>query len=292
MTDDDLIAFTAVDGLRLAARDVAGPSTGAGVVLCLHGLTRNSRDFEGLAAALRADHRVLALDQRGRGRSGYDPNPLNYNLGVQVGDTWAWLDHLEIERVVVVGTSMGALMAIAMANMQPDRIAGLVLNDAGPVVDPRGLARIAGYVGKGGPAPGWDEAAAALQAVHGPALPTYGADDWRRMARATYVEAEGGLRLDYDPNLAQAFAADTGTTPDMWPAFAVLETIPGLVLRGALSDILAAETAAEMARRFPKTEAVTVPDRGHAPDLSEPTAVRAIQGFLNRPDVRAGWTDR
>lgn len=289
MTDDDLIAFTAADGLALAARDVAGPDAGAGVVLCLHGLTRNSRDFEGLATALRGDHRVLALDQRGRGRSGYDANPLNYNLGVQTADTWAWLDHLGIERVVVVGTSMGALMAIAMANMQPGRIAGLVLNDAGPVVDPRGLARIAGYVGKGGPVRDWDEAAAALKAVHGLALPTYQAADWRRMARATYVEAEGGLRLDYDPNLAQAFAADPGAAPDMWPAFAVLEAIPGLVLRGALSDILAAETAAEMARRFPTTEVVTVPDRGHAPDLSEPQAVAAIQAFLKRSDVRARW---
>lgn len=289
MTDDDLIAFTAADGLALAARDVAGPDVGAGVVLCLHGLTRNSRDFEGLAASLRADHRVLALDQRGRGRSGYDVDPLNYNLGVQVADTWGWLDHLGIERAVVVGTSMGALMAVAMANMQPDRIVGLVLNDAGPVVDPRGLARIAGYVGKGGPVHSWDAAAAALKAVHGAALPTYGPDDWRRMAGATYVEAEGGLRLDYDPNLAQAFAADTGAAPDMWPAFAVLETLPGLVLRGALSDILTAETAAEMARRFPDTEVVTVPHRGHAPDLSEPASVRAIQGFLNRPDVRARW---
>jgi pimeloyl-ACP methyl ester carboxylesterase len=290
VTNDDLIAFTAADGLALAARDVAGPHPEAGVVLCLHGLTRNSRDFEGLAAALQDDHRVLALDQRGRGRSGYDPNPMNYNLGVQVGDTWGWLDHLGIERVVVVGTSMGALMAIAMTNMQPGRIAGLVLNDAGPVVDPRGLARIAGYVGKGGPVQGWDEAGAALKAVHGAALPTYGADDWRRMARATYVETDGGLRLDYDPNLAQAFAADTGTAPDMWPAFAVLDTIPGLVLRGALSDILAAETAAEMARKFPKTEVVSVPDRGHAPDLSEPQSVTAIQAFLKRPDVWARWT--
>lgn len=290
MTDDDLIALRAADGLALAARDVAGPDAGAGVVLCLHGLTRNSRDFEGLATALRAEFRVLAPDQRGRGRSAYDPNPLNYNLVVQTGDVWALLDQLGIERCVVVGTSMGALMGIAMANMQPDRIAGLVLNDAGPVVDPAGLARIAGYVGKGAPARNWDEAVAALEAVHGLAYPTYGPEDWRRMASATYAETSDGFRLDYDPDLAQAFAADNGTAPDMWPVFAALDTIPGLVLRGARSDILAAETAAEMGRRFAATEVVTIPDRGHAPDLSEPAAIEAVLTFLRRSEVRARLT--
>jgi pimeloyl-ACP methyl ester carboxylesterase len=285
----NLISFTSADGLSLAARDFPGPQ-GASTVLCLHGLTRNSRDFEELATALQGAFRVLAPDQRGRGRSSYDPRPINYNLLIQTQDVWSLLEQQGVDRCVVVGTSMGALMAIVMANARPERIAGLVLNDAGPVVDPRGLARIGGYVGKGAPVANWDEAAAALQAVHGASYPTYTPDEWRRMARATYVEtSQGDLRLDYDPALAQAFAADNGAPPDMWPAFEVLRTIPALVVRGALSDILAAETAAEMATRFPATQTVTIEDRGHAPDLSEPAAVAAIQAFLKRGDVQARW---
>ena len=161
--DGDLIAFTSHDGLRLAAREFPGPP-GAGVVLCLHGLTRNSRDFTGLAAALQTEHRVIAPDQRGRGRSSYDPEPSNYNLLTQSRDVWTLLDAQHVDRCVVVGTSMGALMSVMMANARPDRIGGLVLNDAGPEVDSRGLARISGYVGKGEPVTTWGEAVAALQA--------------------------------------------------------------------------------------------------------------------------------
>ena len=282
------IAFEAPDGLRLAAREWAGPRADAPVVLCLHGLTRNSRDFEPLAEALSADWRVVAPDQRGRGRSAYDPEPLNYNAGVQVADTFALLDHLGVRTCVVVGTSLGALMSVAMANLQPGRIAGLVLNDAGPDVDPRGLARIAGYVGQGGPVARWTEAAVALQAIHGASYPTYGEADWLRMARATYVQDGGALRPDYDPNLGRAFGVASGAGPDMWPAFAMCGRIPTLLIRGALSDILAPETAVEMVRRFGVALA-EIPHRGHAPDLGESEAMAAIRAFVIREDVRSRW---
>jgi pimeloyl-ACP methyl ester carboxylesterase len=286
---ENLISFTSADGLALSAREYPGPP-GAKAVLCLHGLTRNSRDFAELAAALQGEYRVIAPDQRGRGRSAYDPQPTNYNLVVQTMDVWALLQASGVERCAVIGTSMGALMSIIMANGQPDRIAALVLNDAGPVVEPSGLARIGGYVGKGTAATSWDEAAAALRAVHGVSYPAYTPDDWLRMARATYAETpEGGLRLDYDPALAQAFAGDNGTAPDMWPAFEVLRTIPALVLRGALSDILSAETAVEMGRHFPMTDVATIPEQGHAPDLGQGPAIAAVRTFLRREDVRARW---
>jgi pimeloyl-ACP methyl ester carboxylesterase len=282
MTDTDLIQFTAPDGLTLAARDTPGPGPNAPVVLCLHGLTRNGRDFEGLIETLRRDYRVIAPDQRGRGRSSYAANPLEYNPVMQTLDTWALLDQLGVERCAIVGTSMGALMGVMMANQQPDRVWALALNDAGPVVDPRGLARIAGYVGQGAPPESWAQAAGQLRAVHGHAFPTYSADDWDRMARATYTEDGEGLRLDYDPRLAEAFGAASGVAPNLWPLFDVFNRLPGLVLRGALSDILSADTAAEMAARFPGLEAVTVPDRGHAPDLREPQASEAILRLLSR----------
>lgn len=286
MAEAELIGFDAPDGLRLAARVWPGPGADAPTVLCLHGLTRNGRDFELLAQALSARWRVVAPDQRGRGRSAYDPEPLHYNAGVQVADTFALLDRLGVARCAVVGTSMGALMGVAMANLQPGRVAGLVLNDAGPDVDPRGLARIAGYVGQGGPVATWAEAATALQAIHGVSYPTYGEADWLRMARATYVEDAGGLRPDYDPNLAHAFGVASGAGPDMWPAFEVCARMPTLVIRGALSDILARETAEKMAARF-GAATVEIADRGHAPDLSEPDALAAILQFLDRDDVRS-----
>jgi pimeloyl-ACP methyl ester carboxylesterase len=285
---DKLITFASPDGLNLAARDFPGPP-GAKVVLCLHGLSRNSRDFAQLGQALQNRHRVLAPDQRGRGLSAYDPKPANYNVLTQSQDAWALLAREGVEHCVIIGTSMGALMAIVMANTFPERIAGMVLNDAGPVIDPKGLARISGYVGKSAPVTSWDEAAAALRVLHGPSYPTYTAADWARMARATYVETDGALRLDYDPALAEAFAAGNGATPDMWPAFSVMAKVPTLILRGAISDILSAETATEMAARFPGTTLVTVADRGHAPDLSEPDANAAIDAFLARDDVKARW---
>lgn len=288
MAEPELIGFDAPDGLRLAARVWAGPQADAPVVLCLHGLTRNSRDFEPLAGVLAQRWRVVAPDQRGRGRSAYDPEPTNYNAGVQVGDTFALLDRLGVGRCVIVGTSMGALMGVAMANLQPERIAGLVLNDAGPDVDPRGLARIAGYVGQGGPVTTWDEAALALRAVHGGSYPTYGHGDWLRMARATYVEDAGGLRPDYDANLAKAFGVASGAGPDLWPAFEVCGRVPTLVIRGVLSDILARETVAQMIGRFGVALA-EIPDRGHAPDLSEPGALAAIDDFLTEERVLKRW---
>lgn len=279
MPEPRLIPFAAPDGLALAAREWPGPRPGSDVVLCLHGLTRNSRDFEVLGQTLAAHYRVLAPDQRGRGRSSYDPDPQNYNVPLQVRDTWRLLDHLGIGACVVVGTSMGALMAVAMANERPDRVTGLVLNDAGPEVDPRGLARIAGYVGQGGPAASWDDAAERLKTAQGASYPTYGADDWLRLARATYVEDAQGLRPDYDPDLSRAFAVASGAGVDMWPAFAVCAAVPTLLLRGALSDILARETAEAMVSRF-RVGFAEVADRGHAPDLTEPDAVRAIGAFL------------
>jgi pimeloyl-ACP methyl ester carboxylesterase len=191
------------------------------------------------------------------------------------------MDQLGIERFAVVGTSMGALMAVAMANEQPKRISAVVLNDVGPVVDPRGLARIASYVGQGERVTTWKEAAEQLARVHGAAYPDYAPADWRRLANASFVECADGLRLDYDSDLKRAFATASGVAPDLWPAFEALKAIPTLVLRGALSDILSAETAEEMGRRLDAV-VVTIADRGHAPDLTEPPAIAAILRLLER----------
>lgn len=272
------VSFTSADDLALSVRVYPGREPLATTILCLHGLTRNGKDFEAFAGAFAGRFRVLAPDQRGRGRSAYDPNPANYNLFTQCADMWAMLDGMAIDRVVIVGTSMGALMGVVMANQKPDRVMGLVLNDAGPEVDPVGLERIRGYVGKSPPVASWDEAADAIARVHGAAYPTYDREDWVSLARHTYIEDAEGFRLDYDPSLTAALDP-AATPPDLWPAFAVLNTVPALVLRGALSDILSEATAGKLSEQTGAALA-TIPDRGHAPDLSEPESLAAIEEFL------------
>lgn len=282
--------FQASDGLALAVRIWKGPSGRSPVALCLHGLTRNSRDFEPLAAHLSRDYTVMAPDQRGRGLSDHDPDPSNYNVARQVQDVWSLLDHQGIKQAVIVGTSMGALMAITMANQAPDRIVGMILNDAGPEIDPRGIARIRGYVGPQEPARTWHEAVERIRTVHGAAFPTYTDAEWGRLARSTFVEREGLLHLDYDPAIATAFAE--APMPDLWPAFDILHQIPGLMIRGALSDLLSPETVRAVGRRYEKVDIAVVPDRGHAPDLTEPVARTAIAAFLKRADLKVRWKPR
>ncbi len=270
------------DGLRLYYRDYPGPS-GRTPVLCLHGLTRNSADFEDLAPHLAQSRRVLALDVRGRGRSDIDPDPSRYHAGTYVGDVAALLASLGIERVILVGTSMGGIIGMIYGAAHPDSLAGLVLNDIGPEIDPGGLARIAGYVGRGGPVTSWAEAAAAVRAINEIAFPQ--ADDafWDRFARRTYrEEADGRIVPAYDPRIADAMAEAGAAPADMWPIFDLLEKIPILVIRGAQSDILSADTLRAMQQRHPDLESVTVPGRGHAPTLDEPAAREAIDSFLAR----------
>lgn len=279
--------FRAPDGLALAAQVWPGPDPEAPVVLCLHGLTRNSRDFDLLAARLSRDHAVVAPDQRGRGLSAHDPDLSHYNPFHHVQDMWALLEQLRISQVLVIGTSMGALMAVIMANQAPDRIVGMVLNDAGPEIDPRGVARIRSYAGPQEPIASWSDAVARIRSIHGAVLPTYTELEWDRLARATYVERNGQLEPDYDPAIATAFASTP--VPDLWPAFGILDRVPTLLLRGALSDLLSAGTVEQVKARYPMTDVVIVPDRGHAPDLSEPSARSAIDAFLAREDVKARW---
>jgi pimeloyl-ACP methyl ester carboxylesterase len=276
--------LTTEDGLRLYVRDYCN-GAGRFPVLCLHGLTRNSADFAELAELLAVNYRVLVMEQRGRGRSDYDPDPANYQLGTYVRDAFALLDRLELDRLALIGTSMGGLMSMTMAAMQPTRFRGLVLNDVGPVVEPAGLARIRGYVGRGGAVVDWDEAVRVTRANNEVAFPDLSDAEWLAFARQLFREnAHGRLEPAYDPAIAEPMTADatTAVPADLWPLFETLTTLPVLVVRGALSDILSADTSAEMARRHPGLELVEVPGRGHAPWLTEPAAVTALRGFLER----------
>ncbi|MXO57416.1 alpha/beta fold hydrolase [Pontixanthobacter gangjinensis] len=273
------------DGLKLHFRDY--PARNAQVnshppILCMHGLTRNSRDFARLAEILSEEWRVIVPEMRGRGDSEYAKDSDTYNPMTYVFDVEALLAQESIERFVAIGTSLGGLMTMLMAAINPDRIAAAVLNDIGPVVDPSGIDRIREYVGQGRSYPSWMHAARSLNEVHHDSFPKFELEDWLEMAkRGMVVQQNGRIAFDYDMTIAEPFAKDEGAAPpDLWPAFQSLAGRPLLIVRGALSDLLTAETLAEMQRRLPDSASVTIPDIGHAPLLEEPEAVAAIRRLL------------
>ncbi len=268
-------------GLTLFARDYGGDGP---PLLLMHGLTRNSADFEPLAAELASSYRLIVPDQRGRGLSEHDPVAANYRPDVYVADMFALLDGLGITRCGLIGTSMGGLMAMIMGAMQPPIVAAMVLNDVGPELDPAGIARISGYVGGGSDGfADWDQAAAACAAINASAFPDFGPDEWEVWARRTCTErADGQIAFAYDPAIARGFEGEGEVAPpDLWPLWDALSAIPVLTVRGALSDLLAPATVQQMAARHSGPFAsVEVPDRGHAPLLDEPAALAAIDSFL------------
>jgi len=273
--------YRSTDGLKLYARDY--PNANArGTVLCMHGLTRNSADFAELAEALQADYRVIAVDQRGRGRSAWDPNPANYNPLVYVRDMYTLLDSLALEKVMAIGTSMGGIMSMIMSALSPTRFQAVVLNDIGPVIAPAGLARIRSYVGKVPPVSSWAEAESRVRTLNTHVFPQWQDADWARFTRKLYQEdAEGVPRLAHDPAIAESLKQDpSAPPPDLWPSFQGLAAIPTLVIRGSTSDILDLDCVAEMQRRKPDLKVVEVPGIGHAPMLDEPVARSAVLDFL------------
>ncbi len=269
--------------LELYAR--AYPSEGP-VLLLMHGLTRNSADFDGLAGHLSGRYRLIVPDQRGRGLSEYDPEAANYRPDVYVADMWALLDSLQIDHAGLIGTSLGGLMAMVMAAAQPARISAIVLNDIGTKLMGEGIERIKSYTGHASSMRDWGEAASQCKAINAAALPDLTDADWLAFARRTCNEqSDGSVAFAYDPAISKGLGGEepSAVPADLWPIWEMIDTIPTLVLRGEISDILAPATVAEMGRRHSGPfESVTVPDRGHAPLLDEPTALEAIDAFLGK----------
>jgi pimeloyl-ACP methyl ester carboxylesterase len=275
--------YESTDGLRLHCTLHAAQCSSGLPVLCLPGLTRNSRDFDVLAAHLSRQHEVLALDLRGRGGSAWDSNPTHYELPTYVRDAWTLLDLRGIDRFVVIGTSLGGLMGMRMAAMEPRRVTAVVLNDIGPEIDPTGLRRIASYVGQLPPVSNWREAIAQTKSVYGRALPGLTDEQWSDYARCGYRENDNGIPVpDMDPKIAEVFRRPPTGAADLWPQFSRLTTIPMLVIRGGLSDILSADTLDRMIREKANLSHVTVAERGHTPLLDEPPCLRAMADFLMR----------
>lgn len=273
--------FIVGDGLKLHYRDYEGPSDRP-PLLCLHGLTRNSRDFASLAERYSPSWRVLALDFRGRGLSDYDPLPQRYNPLSYAADVLQLMGELMIKDAVFVGTSLGGLVTMTIAAMAPERIAATILNDVGPDVHADGVGRILTYVGKDLRFKDWDEAARTIAANYGASFERYDHDDWVTMAKRNCREENGEIRFDYDMAIAEPFKT-SGPTPnvDLWPLFAALARKPLLVVRGEKSDLLTAATALKMQQAAPGMKLATVAGVGHAPELNEPEAVAAIDAFLS-----------
>ncbi len=276
--------WTSSDGLNLHYRNYPGPENSAKLpVLCMHGLTRNARDFAGLAEALSASRRVIVPVMRGRGQSDYAPDSDTYSPVTYVEDVEKLLAEQEIARFAVVGTSMGGLMTMLMAHRAPGRMSAVVMNDIGPLVEAEGLARISGYVGQGRSYPTWVHAARGLAEAHGSAFPDYELDDWLDFAKRTMVVSQNGrIVFDYDMAIAEPFAKPGNAAPaNLWLAFEALAGVPMLLVRGELSDLLSPDTIKQMAARNPKMRTLIVPRVGHGPTLDEPEVREAILALMD-----------
>jgi pimeloyl-ACP methyl ester carboxylesterase len=275
----------APDGLKLHVREYGSRASPALAVVCLAGLTRTCADFEVLATALSADgRRVLAPDYRGRGRSDYDTNPDNYNVAVELADVLAILRALKIGPAVFIGTSRGGILTMMLASVQPDALAGAVLNDIGPVIEIGGLLRIRSYVGKLPQPATFEAAAAALRRLFGEQFPRLSADDWMGFARRTFEQRDRRLVQTYDPSLAEGLK---GVNPEqplpmLWKEFDALASVPLMIIRGSNSDLLSQETVGAMAARHPGAEILHIPDQGHPPLLTDDDIVRRIGAFVSR----------
>ena len=285
--------YSSADGLKLHARIYGTAAEGALPVVCLPGLTRNARDFHALALILSSDpsrpRQVIAFDYRGRGRSQYDADWHNYSLPTEAGDIVAGLTALGIEPGVFIGTSRGGLIIHLLAAMRPAALKAVILNDIGPVIEGEGLAHIRAYLERAPKPKSFSEAVAIQRAAHGSHFSALADADWERTIEALYRHDDGVPVPDFDPkllNMLKDFDLNK-PLPELWPQFAGLAGIPMLAIRGGNSNLLSAATLAEMARRHPDCQTVTVEGQGHAPLLETGTLPEIIQSFISRAEQKA-----
>jgi pimeloyl-ACP methyl ester carboxylesterase len=283
--------ISAPDGLRLHARCYGARSSRALPVICLPGLTRTAADFDALALALANDKAsprwVIALDYRGRGESDYDRNPANYNFHVELADVLAVATALDALPAIFVGTSRGGILTMLLAVARPTAIAGAVLNDIGPVIEPQGLMRIKGYVGKMPQPRNFEEAAEILRRLFDAQFPRLTAADWLASAQRAFKQKNGALVPTYDLALAKTMEGVDleKPPPPLWKEFDALAMVPLMVIRGANSDLLASATVEAMRTRRQDMEILEVPDQGHTPLLAEADVIARVAAFVHRCDA-------
>jgi pimeloyl-ACP methyl ester carboxylesterase len=291
--DGDLwrdLHYASFDDLRLHARHYPVAEGGGRPVVCLPGLTRNARDFHYLASYLchhpQRPRPVYCLDYRGRGGSEHDPHWENYTPFIELIDTLDFMTAQGLHQAAIIGTSRGGIIAMMMAALRPTAMGVAVLNDVGPVIETRGLARIVGYVGRMPVPRRWEDATILMREMNERAFPALEGWQWEEMARATFNETGGRPAAGYDKKIALAFGRIdlSRPAPDLWPQFIALSQFPALVVRGANSDLLSVQTVETMVERHPNLRTLTVPDQGHAPLLKEVETVEAIGAFLAAND--------
>ena len=283
---------SAQDGLKLHLRCYGARTAAALPVVCLPGLSRTAADFHALALAL-ARHpqhprHVLALDSRGRGRSDRDRDPANYTPLVELGDVLAVMTALDVGRAIVVGTSRGGILAMMLAALRPAVLAGVVLNDIGPVIDPKGLIRIKGYVGKLPQPASFEDGAEILRRLFDAQFPKLTTEQWLAAAHRGWEDRNGKLVPTYDPRIARGLdgVSPERPVPTLWKEFDALAHVPLMVVRGANSDLLSPATLAAMQARRPDLDVLEVADQGHAPLLAEPETIARIVAFVRRCEAR------
>jgi pimeloyl-ACP methyl ester carboxylesterase len=285
-SDSYSVYISAPDGLRLHVRCHGRHGAPALPVVCLPGLARTAADFDTLASALANDsvrsHRVIALDYRGRGKSDYDRDPANYNFQTELADVLAVIAALDAMPSIFIGTSRGGILSMLLAAVRPSAIAGVVLNDIGPVIEPKGLMRIKGYVGKLPQPRSFEEGAEIMRRLFNAQFPKLGPADWLASAHRTFKKENGALVPTYDPKLAKTLEGVDFEKPfpPLWAQFDALAHVPAMVIRGANSDILSAATVEAMRVRRATLEIIEVPDQGHAPLLTEPDTIARIGEFV------------
>lgn len=284
------ITYASFDDLKLHVRHYPSPDEKLRSIICLPGLTRNCRDFHVLATYLskhpEKPRNVYSFDYRGRGRSQYDRNWRNYRPFVELLDVLDFLTLRGLHRVGIVGTSRGGIIAMLMAALRPTAMGPVVLNDVGPVIETRGLARIIGYVSRMPVPKTWPDAVTILREMNEHAFTALTEEQWEEFAKDVFDEQRGRPARAFDRKLARALGSIdlSRPIPDMWPQFIALGQVAAFVLRGENSDLLSETTLEAMVERHPNLRTMTVPDQGHAPLLVSPEIVDAVAGFFAAND--------
>jgi pimeloyl-ACP methyl ester carboxylesterase len=290
--------ITAQDGLKLHISAYGTRPAASLPVVCLPGLARTTADFNTLATALAGDPQrpryVVTIDSRGRGRSDFDRDPFNYNFATELADLLAVLTALDIGPAVFVGTSRGGILAMLLASARPTAIAGVVLNDIGPVIEVQGLARIKSYVGHLPEPKTFADGAEILRRLFVAQFPKLSDEDWMAFSKRAFKEQDGGLRPTYDVRIARTLERiDVGRPlQSLWTEFEALARVPVMVIRGANSDVLSPATVEAMRARRPDLDAIEVPDQGHAPLLADQATIGHVSSFIARCERSAGHPDK